>query len=391
MAEVTLSPIPYGGGSLIATSQRQVFRLSGTKFVYLYGQANPNYTIAQIVDIQGIKTATPTITILRTQIIDITIPTTSGLAVHGGKMNSTDFVVAVDTTLNSRLAVFRADPTTNVITKVSNELTVSTRSFQYAQAYAGLLQNIKDNMVIEVNPNNGGTSLYRLEYNPGTSTLTQTLIVSTTGKPGGTFVSTSGTKSRDGTVWAFTSAYANTTSWSNGVSRQADIFFISADTGTQVHSALQQAALGNTGGTFLPSTAGNTGFFFYAANGYKFATGGTLGGTVVFTPNAVNNAATANWSAWLNQDYAILEAPLTSTQGPYLTQGRQFRVVRYVDDTFIEPTAGTTANISLFNTTGNILSPNAGSSREIFDVDTILLYGVNSTNHVIYVLHAPAA
>ena len=120
MAEVTISPIPYNGGTLIGSANRHICRLTESRFFCIYGQVTPEYTLGIVINVDDIRSATPISTILRTQTIPELAITLSSVAYRVYRLNDTDVVVFRQTVAATTfdISVLRIDPTTNVITKV---------------------------------------------------------------------------------------------------------------------------------------------------------------------------------------------------------------------------------------------------------------------------------
>jgi hypothetical protein len=66
MAEFTINPIPFAGGTLQWTAnQLSLARLSSTRFIYAFSQTNPNYKYYGIADVPNVLASTPTVTIVK--------------------------------------------------------------------------------------------------------------------------------------------------------------------------------------------------------------------------------------------------------------------------------------------------------------------------------------
>lgn len=411
MTEVTLSPVPYGGGTICPAWHRRVFRLTGNKFIMLYYQSNPNYVIVQIFTINNILTSTPTVTVLRTQAIaGITpVPTSWGTStrIGGCRLSNTDFLLTMyfpEEVTDARHWGCRVDPTTNNVTVITATGLVSGTpapggvAASYASTIGFNQWYISDNIAIEFSTTTQSTwstmLVGRLVYNPVTGVITRTGLFSFSENNAG-FVTTTLSKARGGDGHVLTIVSSGTASFSTDVAKSTNYLVFDSATGGLIGSATRVDSNSSTlpapFATLLTSTSLRNGFAFTNLNRYRTFANGVTGARTEFTTTPPSAAGLpVVWCGWLTQDYAIIEG-VTTTTSPHLTDSREFRIVRYVDDNFIDVTPATnSSNLTLFAGTGFRPSFTVSPDREIYDNSAVLLYGYNTSEQVVIaILRAP--
>lgn len=167
MSEVTLSPIPYDGGSLMSMDGAGICRLSSGKYFTVHAQKNPNYIFGGIWSVSGEGSSNPSATSVRTQVLgDLTAPWNDmgssdvGFYVNCEKLSEN--VVLVERRIevsNQALCTFfviKIDPATNQMTMIGDPMQYDTMvDHTYSPTQSGQLnrtcmKNIEDNRVLAV-------------------------------------------------------------------------------------------------------------------------------------------------------------------------------------------------------------------------------------------------
>lgn len=198
MAEVTLTPIPYNGGTIDSYIYRDVIWLNSNKFLAIYSQRAPNYTFCIVFEVNGMKTNTPTLTVLRSQALaDYSAPASNSSVIGHRlyKLNSNDVLVFRQVSMFNGpidIAVLNVDPTTNVITRVNaNALSITYPNLlvtgssilipQFVQSQARLTAcTMKENVVVYSIPTSTTTwKMVRVNWDATSKQLTSTDIIDT--------------------------------------------------------------------------------------------------------------------------------------------------------------------------------------------------------------------
>lgn len=167
MSEVTLSPIPYDGGSLMPMNGAGICRLSAGKYFTVHAQKNPNYIFGGIWSVSGEGSSSPSATSVRTQVLgDLTAPWNNmgsndvGFYVNCEKL--AENVVLVERRIevsNQALCTFfviKIDPSTNQMTMLGDPMQFDTMvDHNHSPAQDGQLnrtcmKSIEDNRVLAV-------------------------------------------------------------------------------------------------------------------------------------------------------------------------------------------------------------------------------------------------
>lgn len=167
MSEVTLSPIPYDGGSLMPMNGAGICRLSAGKYFTVHAQKNPNYIFGGIWSVSGEGSSSPSATSIRTQVLtEMSAPWNNmssndvGFYVNCEKLN--DNVVLVERRMEiSNIAMcdffaVKIDESTNQMTLVGDTQTYYTARDEYysppqdGQLNRTCLKNIGDGEVLAV-------------------------------------------------------------------------------------------------------------------------------------------------------------------------------------------------------------------------------------------------
>ena len=393
MADVTLSSFPYNGGTAIATSGAHMCRLTTTRFFAIYGQRTPSYTIGQVFTVSDVTAATPTVSVLRTQVISgfDTLTASSGFRVL--RLNDTDVLVqqeVLSTQLTMR--VVRIDPSTNVMTQVGNTLTITKYSsdtiYDNQNATGGGVSPDIDNVcLVPVLPTSTTFNLLRVTWDTGTSTLASSVVVNISiAAP--TYSHCTFNKNRAGDKWVigvsrifnYLSTFINAPSQATGSVYIGDP--ASANSWTPVISsiAIDDYSTGHMNYLALTDT---TGLVLYKHAKWRYWNGSTLGAEVQFgnaSPNAFNETV---YTTWLDQNHFLVETMADTTgQNSYApATSRYVSVCKYTDPTFGEMTANTSTYTATLTTStmGQFMWHNA--MRDRYDNSTLLYFtpNVNTT------------
>ena len=167
MSEVTLSPIPYDGGSLMPMNGAGICRLSAGKYFTVHAQKNPNYIFGGIWSVSGEGSSSPSATSVRTQVLtEMSAPwnnmSSSDIGFYVNCEKITENVVLVERRMeinNAGMCDFFAvkiDESTNQMTMVGDTQTYYTaRDEHYSPPQDGqlnrtCLKNIGDGEVLAV-------------------------------------------------------------------------------------------------------------------------------------------------------------------------------------------------------------------------------------------------
>jgi hypothetical protein len=412
MAEVTLSPVPVSGGTLIPVQQCHFCRLSGNRYFGVYGQINPNYTFGIVFDVNGLDTATPSTTVVRAQVIPELLhvgTATSQVAYRVTKLNETDVLVSMNgrTTTSSTAITFdvlRYDSATNTISRVATAGQTGLGG--------GLISTINSSIPpvgvgnnIAIYGRRTATSTFiptRLTFDPVANTLTSTNLnngsnitcgsASATGERTGTITITKG---RADGLYSF--AYTSSSPTSPGslmdLNQQSFISGFPADTST-VWAPTGSSTLTTGLPVALPLDNATSTLRITSPNSWRAVVNGTTAGAdVQFTATPVANTNNRVLDAqWLDSDtFIIAWSTLTSTTpvaSVLLSGSRGVRIVKYTDPTFGETSASTTANTVLF-TSGFTCDFGVQMSVEKVANNVIAFYGRNGNAFAIRTMYVP--
>lgn len=394
MSEVTLSPIPFNGGTLANVVARTIFRLSGDKYVMVYHQTNPDYIIAQVVEIVGIKTATPTVNVLRTQVINNISPAAwSDLVIDAVKLNETDFLLfAQAPNAATRVWACRVDPSTNVVTIISNNFLSFTRIANVPRHQASGQWYVAPNTVIDFSTVSSGTSgvheICRISFNVESGTLSRTVLRTASNAHNSMTSLATACLTPDGSALIISiRGNFNSTSITSDTSLRSFVFRynIAAQTLSVIRDN-ETTVLG----IYVPTPNPTSYFAFRSIASYMTLQNNVAGNLTTFTSVSPSpTSSTVIHAMWLANNYILLEGLTATTRPVYQQTGRQFRIVRYIDDNTLQATDATNAsNLTLFNTAGNVPQISNFVHREMYDGTTVLLFGISNNTCAVYALTA---
>lgn len=178
MPDITLSPIPYNGGTMTMTNQgSHICMLSATKMFALFGQTNPNYIFGSVIKVDNIKTASAVATVSKQRVLSLNPLTRCRV----WKLTENRVLALI----NSDLVVINVtaeDDMEQTAAKIENFHTTTLWGTEAAATYGigSFLYGsyIKDNTVwiIQRASTTAPIVLMKIEYDPATDTLTQTSI-----------------------------------------------------------------------------------------------------------------------------------------------------------------------------------------------------------------------
>lgn len=200
MPEVTVN-VPISTGALNADGLKDIIWLSGKRFFAIYTQNGPNYTYGMVVEINNIKSASPSANVLRNQVLSdysVVSTQTSAPAHRLIKLNNTQVMVLRMSPANGTnldVAILEINETTNVITRVNtNSIIISIKSVTSAAlsplrgdtAYPEIVtyKRINATNVIVGIPGingSGNLALIKLSWNNVTKIVSSTTLYTTSG------------------------------------------------------------------------------------------------------------------------------------------------------------------------------------------------------------------
>lgn len=370
MAEVTISPIPYQNGTLDSYAARDVISLGQNKFFAIYSQRNPNYTFGMIFEVLNPKTSSPTVNILRNQILSdysASSAITTELIHRIYKINDYDILVfrqqvqpagAID------VSVLSYNPTTYTISKVNaNTLTITifTTNLSDFNIFNPTTHNParltaispSENVLVYSIPNGGSQGKFvRINWNPLTKTLSETTLrntssIGTSGNGFGVFAKNIDNSSYS-CVWVYNPGsisssyrgyYVNASSFAIGEGGSFDATGSNYVSGTSTSSSAY-------GGVCLISTSTTRKIFRYGGTQYllfpygaSITAGSSISGLTSTADNLVGLIT-------LPENKALLIGSLnTNTQptGPFYAQ-----IINHVSNAV---TPGTAARIEIADST----------------------------------------
>lgn len=169
MADFTITPIPFGGGSLQWNEEQlHLLRLNSNRYIYAFTQDNPKYKFYGIADVSNINDPTPTVNIVKQRAFT-------------GEFSSVR-LVALD---NDRFVSYDGNDL-YVYNVSTNDVVEELKILNYGTQYNGDVRNrswaikVSDGIILEgavVPSNNLGkfdVVLRKLTYNTGTNQFTIT-------------------------------------------------------------------------------------------------------------------------------------------------------------------------------------------------------------------------
>jgi hypothetical protein len=404
MAEVTISPIPYNGGTILTGDRNHFCRLSGNRFFAVYGQRTPDLTFGMVFDVDGINTATPTTTVVRAQVLSEITTTYGSVSYRVCRLNDTDVLVMQETSpLTLSLHVYRYDSNTNVISKVGNSLII-TRANSNSQVVsspfgATAAVNVADNIAIfgarhETNVHQ--MYVRRVVFDPATSTLTSSVnspVVQTAASSSYDFGFMTLSRGRMGST-LFAASVGFQSSTPNWTATDTQFVMQGDPVAGTAFSAAAPWVIYSTLPFYLPIDS-TQGLAITSSRSWRHVNNGVLAPSdTIFCPTAVANAYNRVVNAqWLDQDTIILATNVNTTSNntnwnTFMAGGRYYRIVKYTDPYFAETSPATTPNLLLFNS--NFTDDyGIGQSFEKHSNNTFLQYGRNGNNFALRVLYVP--
>jgi hypothetical protein len=378
MPYITITPVPYNGGTLIAGERRHMCRLTDTRYFCIYGQTGPDLTFGMVVSVDNIRSANPVTTVLRTQTIPELAYGYSQSGFRCARLNDTDILVYTTASASIlNINVLRIDATTNVISRVGNTLseTVLANTADFVNAATqgnGTLKAVAENTVMCVNSTSAtSASVVRVSWVPGTLVLSKSTVY--------TFTSLSQNmrtfqfaKSRDTSDWQVS---AGSHAAAGGYSTQTNSRAIGdpiSGTWTPYIFASQQVFP-----ALLPIDATNA-VLMIESNKWKSYAGATQSNVNVqfCTTAAVSTYNKTVFATWLNSDYFMLITSANTSTGqqgwPVLPVGMYIRIVKYTDINYGETSPTTIPNLLKFTDFSMDFS---NSSFEYISPDVVLVYG----------------
>lgn len=183
MPQVSFPAVPINGGSIsLNTENGHVCRLSGLRYISVCTQFTPQYTIGSVVTLNNAKSTTPSVTMLRQQVIpNLNIgPSSSQAGVRLIRLTDNSVLVIKSDTANYLLKTFNVlyiDPTTNEITtKLATDVNFYTQATSWGFNTNGIAItaiNESDNSVlIAYRTASNQAKIGRAVYDPNANTLT---------------------------------------------------------------------------------------------------------------------------------------------------------------------------------------------------------------------------
>lgn len=348
MAQVTFSAVPINGGALSLNSENgHVCRLSGSRYLSICSQYTPQYTLGNVVTLNNAKSTTPSVTVLRQQVI-------TGLLI--GNQNGNNSARMIRLTDNSVLVlkadstnfyvknmnVLYVDPTTNEITtKLASDVTLFTQANAWGFNSSGVtitgITEADNSVIIAYRTTLAQAKVVRVVYDPNANTLTTTDISTISVHTSATSVSSLGlTKSPNGVVLFSAVGTSSNRIDLMGITK---LFFIGTGSNTAttlLDEAYTASSIQNRRKWYVPLT--DTTGIFTDGMYMQALTNGVLGQSVTIT-NAIGPGVYLHCSHALKMSdeyFATLTVYFGGSVGTdNLTNvSRGFRVVKYTDPNY---------------------------------------------------------
>lgn len=383
MAEVIFPAVPFNGGTVNmneSTSNMCKMDENG-RFVSVFQQTSPSAVIATVVQVTNPKTTTPTVTVVRQQVLnEISVPVLGATYVQVFKLASDRILVAYQTTIWN-FDVYSIDSQTGVLTKRNtNTVTLAPGSFSSATAPNGngTIFTLQDDCIVYFSPNNTSYTLGRFEFNNATNVLSHTAYEAPT------FASTSG----------FNVGYSKIV----GSTNEAFIFVASGGTSALGYAQVARVIkVTPTTHTTKVSTPAPTPF--YSRSGVSIGgdkcvfTDGSMFCEYDFATNTISKPSTfqgvsdvgsnhiSTYCIPVNSDYFIVTSrPVSAiTAGSFLNPTTiQLRVIKYTDFNYAQASPGTANNTKGLTIPTLFRWFNGKSSVEMWGSDVIVQMGLKS-------------
>lgn len=381
MADITLSPIPYNGGTLsMANHISHICRLTDTKFFAIFKQTTPNYTFGSVINVDNLKAAVPVATVAKQRVLG----TTSLTRMRAWKLSASRVLVLQ----GADLTVYDIDGSDDMIKKNATIATFhSTFLWGYetaAQTGTGEYlhgQYISDNVVwfVQRTSTTSAITLLKVVYNPVGDTLTQTTIqilaASTTATHLWKYHIQKFADSNNYLVWAF----GGNTAWNTSTITAAYIVTPAGAVSSTVSSipttvkCLIPLRATRIIGIVQPNLWRYWDGASWTASDASFASSGTLTTVVCGVP--------------IDENYFMLctSSAVEIGGGTY-----SYRVARVIDSMLGQSSPATATSNGLSYATSNVYFDQ--DMLEKVDADTFIVLGrASPTAFRIRVLHQPAA
>lgn len=178
MSDITLSPIPYNGGTLSLTNQAShICHLAGNKFFALFGQSTPNYLFAATINVNDLHVASPVASVG----VQRAMNTTALTRARCWKLSDTRVLALV----NADLVVYEVQPNDDIVQKAAT-ITAFHSTYLWGTEVASTSgigpylvgRYIKDNTIwfVQRTSTTSAITLFRIDYDPVGDTLTKTVM-----------------------------------------------------------------------------------------------------------------------------------------------------------------------------------------------------------------------
>ena len=149
MSQVSLTPIPVDGGSIVDLSTAGYCQMGNGQYFVVYAQTNPNHVFGCLYTVTGEGTSSPSITIQKTQSIAGIAPSTANSTHYGlrvAKLNDNTVAILVQSNTSANVYPIRIDADDdNNMYQVDDEYTMP--SITAPQYMSVMFEQVAENQV----------------------------------------------------------------------------------------------------------------------------------------------------------------------------------------------------------------------------------------------------
>jgi hypothetical protein len=384
MAEIIYNAVPFSGGTVsMGYANSSMCKLTDDgKFVALFAQNSPNALIASVIQVTNAKTVTPTLTVIRQQVlVDAPSGASTYATVRVWRLADDRILVGVIITATSTMMfdVYTVNATTGELTKLTTSSFSGSAAISQASAISGSSFELKQDTILFASTSSPSFILSKIDFNSTTNTLTSS-VLDTFG------VASNVTRTSFQRKIGTTDQAVLTLSWYTtnilGAMRIGRIYHITSTGSVTTYSPAQGTT--NIYHRVFGQLTSDTGFFSDGTyfNEYQYSTN-SLKRYSVFTGATdidSNHAALDCFS--LSNDYHIIASiPVSSLSStPESSNGNtlHIRVIKYTDYAYAQASPGTS------NSTKGLVIPtfyamwNDKPMIEFMNNDVIVAMGLKS-------------
>lgn len=182
MAEIIYNAVPFNGGTVsLGYGNSSMCKLTDSgKFVALFAQSTPNALIASVMQVTNAKTATPTLSVIRQQVLtDAPSSVNAYSTVRVWRLADDRILVGVNFvggTGNMSFDVYSVNSSTGELAKLTTSSYTNTGIVAYAATLSGGSFELKQDCVLFGSITGNNLYYAKLEFNSTTNVLTYTAL-----------------------------------------------------------------------------------------------------------------------------------------------------------------------------------------------------------------------